>query len=72
MVVLTLVPHRADKLLGGARRFIGNRWPHFLAGLLLIVGIVALFLGVTGFAATGQSGFGRFFRRTRRFFHLHP
>ena len=72
VVILTVAPKRSTNMLGRARRFIELRWPHFLAALVLVLGIVAIFLGVTGFGATIHGAVGRFFRGTRRVFHLHP
>jgi cytochrome c biogenesis protein CcdA len=72
LVVLTVAPNRSEKVLGASRRFLERRWPHILAVLVLLVGIGAVLLGATGFAASGHGRFGRFIRGARRFLHLHP
>jgi len=71
LATLSLAPDRSRQALGNAREFLERRWPHMLAVLVFIVGILALLLGSTGFAARVHGGFGRFFRHTRHFFHLH-
>jgi cytochrome c biogenesis protein CcdA len=72
VVTLAVVPDRSKQVLGRAREFLERRWPHILSVLVLAVGVAAVLLGITGFAASVHGGFGRFFRRTRHFFHLHP
>jgi cytochrome c biogenesis protein CcdA len=72
IVVLTFAGPRSERLLSAGRRFLERRWPHTLAVVLGLVGLIALLLGVTGFVARGQNRFGRFFRHIRHFFHLHP
>ena len=71
-VVVTFAGPRSERLLSSGRRFLERRWPHTLAVLLAIVGVIAVLLGATGFAARGHNRFGRFFRHIRHFFHLHP
>jgi cytochrome c biogenesis protein CcdA len=70
--VLTFAGDRAGRLLTSAREFLERRWPHALAILLLIVGLVALVFGGTGLAAGTHGRFGRFFRHVRHLLHLHP
>jgi cytochrome c biogenesis protein CcdA len=72
IVTLTFAGPRSERLLSGARDFLERRWVHTLAILLAVVGTLALLIGITGFAARGQNGFGRFFRHIRHVFHLHP
>jgi cytochrome c biogenesis protein CcdA len=69
IAILTLAPERSERVLGRARNFMERRWPHILAVLILIVGIAAVLLGATGFAANSRSPSGRFFQRFRRFLH---
>ena len=72
ILTLTFAGPRAGRLLTRARNFLERRWPHTLACLLLIVGVVAILLGGTGLAAQGHGRVGRFFRHVRHFLHLHP
>jgi cytochrome c biogenesis protein CcdA len=70
--VLTFTGPRSERLLAAGRSFLERRWVHTLAIVLSIVGLIALLIGVSGFAARGHNGFGRFFRHIRHVFHLHP
>jgi cytochrome c biogenesis protein CcdA len=72
IATLAFAGPRSDRLLAQARSFLERRWPHTLAILLGIVGVLALLFGVTGLVAQGHNGFGRFVRRVRRVLHLHP
>jgi cytochrome c biogenesis protein CcdA len=72
VVTLTVAPDRSEQLLGRARGFLERRWPDVLAILVLVVGIAAVLLGATGFAANGATPSGRFFQRFRRILRLHP
>jgi cytochrome c biogenesis protein CcdA len=72
LLTLTFAGPRSERILLAGRRFLERRWPHTLAILLAVVGLIALLLGITGFAASGHSRFGRFFRRLRHILHLHP
>jgi cytochrome c biogenesis protein CcdA len=72
LLVLTFARPRSERVLLTARGFLERRWPHTLAILLGIVGLIAVLLGATGFAARGHSRFGRLFRHLRHIFHLHP
>jgi cytochrome c biogenesis protein CcdA len=72
VLILTFAGPRSERVLSAARRFLERRWPHTLAVVLGLVGLIALLLGITGFAAQGQNRFGRFFQHLRHFFHLHP
>jgi|SRR5579884_1000249 len=71
-IVLTLVfaGHRADRYMRLGREFIERRWPHVLAVLLAVVGVLALLLGATGFAATKHGRVARFLRHVRHVLHL--
>lgn len=71
LVTLTVAGRRAERFLGIGREFMGRRWPHVLAILVLLVGILAVLLGATGLAAEGHGGVGRFFCHLRHLFHLH-
>ena len=61
---------RTDQWLTAGRDFLERRWPHILSGLLVLVGVVAIFFGATGLAAGIHGRVGRFFRHMRR--TLHP
>lgn len=62
----------ADRTLSRCRRFLEGRWPHVLAILIGVVGILALLFGITGLASGIHGRVGRFFGHMRRRFHLHP
>jgi cytochrome c biogenesis protein CcdA len=72
IALLTWAPDRSQLVMARARSFLERRWPNVLAILIFIVGIIALLLGVTGFAANARTGTGRFFQRFRRILRLHP
>lgn len=72
VVTLTFAPARSKRALEAVRSFLERRWPHVLAILVFVVGAAAILLGVSGFAARGHGGFGRFMRRAHRFLHVHP
>lgn len=72
IATLTFAGDRSDRLLARGRSFLERRWPHTLAILLGIVGVLALLFGATGLAAQGHTRFGRFFRHFRHMLHLHP
>lgn len=50
VVTLTLAGARSARILAGGRNFLERRWPHFLAILMIFVGILAVMLGATGLA----------------------
>jgi cytochrome c biogenesis protein CcdA len=70
--VLLAFGDRADRVLGRGRRFLERRWPHVLVALLGVVGLLALALGVTGFASGIHGRIGHFFRGVHRSIHLRP
>ena len=72
VLVLTFAGPRSERLLVSARLPRAPLAVHMLAILLAGRRLVALLLGVTGFAARGHNRFGRIFRHIRHFFHLHP
>jgi cytochrome c biogenesis protein CcdA len=73
-IIATLVfaGDNAERILARWRGFLQRRWPAVLAGLILVVGLVALVFGASGLAAQSHGHVGRFFRHIRHEFHLHP
>lgn len=65
LVTLTVARGHSDRILGTGRRFLERRWPHILAVLLCLVGILAVLLGATGLAG------GRLSCGYRHFLQLH-
>jgi cytochrome c biogenesis protein CcdA len=63
---------RAGRLLASGRDFLQRRWPHLLAGMILLVGVLAILFGATGLAGSIHGRVGTFFRHVRTTFHLHP
>ena len=72
MATLTFAGDSSERILATWRRFLDRRWPQLLAGLLLLVGVVAIVFGATGLAAQSNNATGHFFRHIRKTFHLHP
>lgn len=70
LVTVTVAGERSKRVLGIGRRFLERRWPHLMAGLILLAGLLFLLVGASGLAATGHGGVGRFFRHVRHMFHL--
>ena len=68
--VLFIPGDRAQQVLQRWRAFLQRRWPHILVGLLTLVGLIALFFGITGLASGIHGGVGRFFRRVRNATHI--
>jgi cytochrome c biogenesis protein CcdA len=69
---LTFAGDRSERILAAWRDFLERRWPHLLAGLILLIGLAAIVFGGTGLAAGVHGRVGRFFRRLRHTLHLHP
>jgi cytochrome c biogenesis protein CcdA len=72
LATLTFAGARSERLLASARDFLERRWPHVLAGLILLIGLVAILFGVTGFGSGAHGRVGRFFRKLGHTLHLHP
>jgi cytochrome c biogenesis protein CcdA len=72
VVTLTFAGDRAGRVLARCRNFLERRWPVVLAGLLLVIGIVAIVFGATSLASTTPGRIGRLFTRVRHVLHLHP
>lgn len=72
LATITFGGERADRMLEVGRNFLERRWPHLLAGLLGLVGVLFIVFGATGLASGIHGMVGRFFRRVRRTLHLHP
>jgi hypothetical protein len=48
IAVLTLTPHRAQRILGATRELLERRWPMLAAGVALLAGVAVLALGISG------------------------
>ena len=66
IVVLTVAPDRAERILGRARDLLQRYWPIALAGLALIAGVFVTVLGITGLAGYNHGPVGRVSRKVRR------
>jgi cytochrome c biogenesis protein CcdA len=66
-IVITLIVagDRSERILGAGRRFLERRWPHILAVLLALVGILAVLIGATGLTGGGLNC------RLRHLLHIH-
>ena len=71
LLILTVAGPRSERLLGSGRQFLERRWPHILAILIMLVGVLALLDGATGLLATGHGDVNNFVCRVRHFLHLH-
>jgi cytochrome c biogenesis protein CcdA len=73
LLVITLVAavagDDAQRVLSRVRRRLEAHWPVVLAGLALLAGLFATFLGITGLGSLGHGHLGGFARRLR---HLLP
>jgi cytochrome c biogenesis protein CcdA len=70
LATLVFAGDRADRLLTRGRDYLERRWPHIVFGLILVVGLVAIFFGATGLASGIHGRVGRFFRHVRPHLHL--
>jgi cytochrome c biogenesis protein CcdA len=70
LATITVAHERSKHVLGIGRRFLERRWPHIMAGLIMLAGLLVVLVGATGLAAAGSGGVGRFFRHVRHLFHL--
>jgi cytochrome c biogenesis protein CcdA len=70
--ILTFGGDSSARILASGRDFLERRWPHILAGLITLVGLIAILFGVTGLASGAHGRLGRFFRHVKRVLHLHP
>jgi cytochrome c biogenesis protein CcdA len=66
IVVLTVAPDRAGRILGRFRDVLQRYWPIVLAGLALLAGVFVTALGVTGLAGRNHGPIGRVSRKVRR------
>ena len=71
LLVLTVAGPRSERFLTVGRSFLERRWPHVLAVLIGVVGLLAILLGLTGLLAQGSGTVGRFVCHLRHFLHLH-
>ncbi len=66
LVVLTVTPRHAERVLGRARDGLQAHWPEILSAVALLAGVFVLFLGITGLAGLNHGPVGRVSRRLRR------
>jgi cytochrome c biogenesis protein CcdA len=66
ILILTVAPDRAERILRRARDLLQRHWPVVLAGLALMAGIFVTVLGVTGLAGRNHGPVGRVSRKLRR------
>lgn len=66
LVILTVAPQNAERLLGRARDALQARWPEILAIVAILAGVFVLLLGLTGLAGKNHGPLGRVSRRVRR------
>jgi cytochrome c biogenesis protein CcdA len=66
IVVLTVAPDSAGRILMRARDLLQRHWPTVLATLALLAGIFVTALGVTGLAGRNHGPIGRLSRKLRR------
>ncbi len=71
LLVLTVAGPRSERFLTLGRGFLERRWPHVVAILIGVVGVLAILLGVTGLIAQSSGSVGRFVCHLRHFLHLH-
>ena len=71
LIILTVAGPRTERFLAVGRRFMERRWPHILAVLVMLVGVLAILLGISGLLAQGHGSVGRFVCHLRHLFHLH-
>jgi len=72
VATLTFARDHADQILGVGRDFLERRWPHLLALLIVLIGVVAILFGALGLASGVHGRVGGFFRHVRRTLHVHP
>jgi cytochrome c biogenesis protein CcdA len=72
LLTLMFAGDGAERILARGRGFLERRWPHVIAGLILVIGLLAIAAGVTGLAGQSPSKVGHFFRHIRKVLHLHP
>jgi cytochrome c biogenesis protein CcdA len=70
LATLIIARKRAQQILGRGRDFLQRRWPTVGAAMLLLVGLYAVLLGATGFAAMEPGHLARTIRHLRQ--GLHP
>jgi cytochrome c biogenesis protein CcdA len=66
IIVLTVAPDHAGRILTRARDVLQRHWPAVLAALALLAGVFVTLLGVTGLAGRNHGVVGRESRRLRR------
>jgi cytochrome c biogenesis protein CcdA len=71
LVILTVAGPRSERFLSVGRRFMERRWPHILAILVMLVGVLAVLIGASGLLAQGHGSVGRFVCHLRHLLHLH-
>jgi len=66
IVVLTVTPSHAERILRRARDLLQRHWPVVLAILALLAGVFVTVLGITGLTGRGHGPVGRVSRKVRR------
>ena len=66
ILILTVAPDRADRIMRRARELLQRHWPVVLAALALLAGAFVTVLGVTGLAGRNHGPVGHLSRKLRR------
>jgi cytochrome c biogenesis protein CcdA len=66
VLVLTVAPNHAERILRRARDWLQRRWPVLLAGLALLAGAFVTVIGITGLTGRSHGTVGSVSRRLRK------
>jgi cytochrome c biogenesis protein CcdA len=66
IVILTVAPARAERILRSTRDWLQRHWPVLLAGLALLAGTFVTVIGITGLTGRSHGTVGRVSRQLRR------